>query len=127
MLVGDAYVFLDPIYSSGVFLALKSGEMAAGSIIDALRQNDPSAERLGAWSKEFKDGFHWMSKLVHAFYTDSFSFGRFIKQYPHHTGNITDLLVGKVFQPSASEVFKDMDPWMEQIAAKPAAPASAAS
>jgi flavin-dependent dehydrogenase len=124
VLVGDAYVFLDPIYSSGVFLALKSGEMAADSIIEALRQNDTSAARLGAWAKPFTDGVHWMSKLVHAFYTDSFSFGRFIKQFPHHTGNITDLLVGKVFQPSASEVFKDMDPWMEQIGAKPATPAS---
>jgi flavin-dependent dehydrogenase len=124
VLVGDAYVFLDPIYSSGVFLALKSGEMAADCIIDALRKKDPSAARLGAWEKPFNDGVHWMSKLVYAFYTDSFSFGRFIKQFPHHTGNITDLLVGKVFQPEASEVFKDMDPWMERIGAERAAPTS---
>ncbi len=123
VLVGDAYVFLDPIYSSGVFLALKSGEMAADAIIDGLRNNDTSGERLGAWAKPFTDGVRWMSKLVYAFYTDSFSFGRFIKQYPHHTGNITDLLVGKVFQPSASDVFKDMDPWMDEIAAKNAAAA----
>ena len=32
VLVGDAFGFLDPIYSSGVFLALKSGELAADSI-----------------------------------------------------------------------------------------------
>ena len=36
VLVGDAYGFLDPVYSSGVFLALKSGEMAADSILDGL-------------------------------------------------------------------------------------------
>src|SRR5687768_18094976 len=29
VLVGDAFGFLDPMYSSGVYLALKSGEMAA--------------------------------------------------------------------------------------------------
>ena len=28
-LVGDAFGFLDPLYSSGILLALKSGEMAA--------------------------------------------------------------------------------------------------
>ncbi|HEX3999546.1 MAG TPA: NAD(P)/FAD-dependent oxidoreductase [Pirellulales bacterium] len=122
VLIGDAYVFLDPIYSSGVFLALKSGEMAGDCIIDALKANDPSAARLGAWAKPFTDGVYWMSKLVYAFYNDSFSFGRFIKNYPHHVGNVTDLLVGKVFQPSAADVFKDMDPWIEQAAATKANP-----
>src|SRR5688572_5901289 len=32
VLVGDAFGFLDPIYSSGVLLALKSGELAADSV-----------------------------------------------------------------------------------------------
>ncbi len=36
VLVGDAFGFLDPVYSSGVFLALKSGEMAADAIIEGL-------------------------------------------------------------------------------------------
>ena len=35
MLVGDAFCFLDPMYSSGVYLALKSGEMAADAIAEA--------------------------------------------------------------------------------------------
>ena len=34
VLVGDAFGFLDPLYSSGVLLALKSGELAADAIID---------------------------------------------------------------------------------------------
>src|SRR5262244_1301955 len=36
ILIGDAYGFLDPIYSSGVLLALKMAELAADSIHDAL-------------------------------------------------------------------------------------------
>ena len=47
VLVGDAFGFLDPVYSSGLFLALKSGEMAADAINEALEKEDFSAEQLG--------------------------------------------------------------------------------
>src|SRR6478736_5043932 len=43
VLVGDAFGFLDPLYSSGVLLALKSGEMAADAIADGLEKGDTSA------------------------------------------------------------------------------------
>jgi NADP-dependent aldehyde dehydrogenase len=36
VLVGDAFGFLDPLYSSGVLLALKSGDLAADAIADGL-------------------------------------------------------------------------------------------
>ena len=38
VLVGDAFGFLDPLYSSGVLLALKSGELAADAIVEGLGQ-----------------------------------------------------------------------------------------
>src|SRR5439155_5689500 len=34
VLIGDAFGFLDPLYSSGVLLALRSGEMAADAIVE---------------------------------------------------------------------------------------------
>jgi flavin-dependent dehydrogenase len=40
ILIGDAYGFLDPIYSSGVLLALKMAELAADRIHDAFKHND---------------------------------------------------------------------------------------
>src|SRR6478736_9195797 len=43
VLVGDAFGFLDPLYSSGVLLALKSGELAADAIADGLAKGDTSA------------------------------------------------------------------------------------
>ena len=36
VLVGDAFGFLDPLYSSGVLLALKSGELAADAVVEGL-------------------------------------------------------------------------------------------
>ena len=47
VLVGDAFGFLDPLYSSGVLLALKSGELAADAIAEGLAKGDTSAAQLG--------------------------------------------------------------------------------
>src|SRR5262245_7571834 len=49
VLVGDAFGFLDPLYSSGVLLALRSGEMAADAIVEGLEKGDVSAAQLGKW------------------------------------------------------------------------------
>ena len=115
VLVGDAYGFIDPIYSSGVFLALKSGEMAAGAICDGLRRNDLSAEQLGNWTYEFDYGIQWIRKLVDSFYTPEFSFGSFMKEHPQYVKNLTDLLIGKVFEGDPGAIFTDMDPWIEKL------------
>ena len=117
VLVGDAYGFIDPVYSTGVFLALKSGEMASDAICDGLRRNDLSAEQLGAWTYEFDAGVHWMRKLVHTFYNKQFSFGGFMKEYPQYGGNLTDLLIGRVFDGDPGAMFDDLDPWIAQLGA----------
>jgi flavin-dependent dehydrogenase len=108
VLVGDAFGFLDPMYSSGVFLALKSGEMAADAINDGLERGDLSGAQLGRWGDELAHGMTVIRKLDYAFYTPTFSFGRFIKANPHHKDNVTAVLVGEVFKPNADEIFEPM-------------------
>lgn len=127
VLVGDAYAFLDPIYSSGVFLALKSGEMAADAIVEGLRNGDTSAGQLGKWADEFDLGLKWIAKLVYAFYTRDFSFGKFTMQHPEHKGGITDLLVGKVFSQQAGAVFDDLEPWMARASEASGEPSPSAA
>lgn len=121
VLVGDAYGFIDPIYSSGVYFALKSGEMAADVIIDGYKRDDLSAAHLCSWCEEFESGTRWVRKLVNAFYTNEFSFGQFMKQHPNHRGNLTDLLIGRIFHDQAGDIFEDMEPWIERIQSEPAA------
>ncbi len=113
VLVGDAFGFLDPIYSSGVFFALKSGEMAADAILEGFGSGDLSGPQLGKWAQQFADGMEWMRRLVYAFYTETFSFGQFVRRCPQHKGSVTDLLVGKVFLPGIGKVFDDMAPMLE--------------
>ena len=62
VLVGDAFGFLDPLYSSGVLLALRSGEMAADAISDALERGDTSAAALGRWEADFVRGMERMRR-----------------------------------------------------------------
>lgn len=100
VLVGDAFGFLDPIYSSGVFLALKSGELAADAIHAALEAGDVSGARLGAYGPEFLAGMEAMRKLVYAFYEPDFSFSKFLAQFPGCRNDLIHLLVGNVFRPT---------------------------
>src|SRR5262249_16080976 len=74
-LVGDAFGFLDPLYSSGVLLALTSGQMAADCIAEGLAKGDTSAAQLGKWEPGYVAGMERMRRLVCEFY-EGFSFGR---------------------------------------------------
>ena len=117
VLVGDAGGFIDPIYSTGVYLALKSGMLAGESIVDALGRNDVSEKMLGRWTTNYESGVDWLRKLVRVFYTNEFSFGSFMKAHPEHAKNLTDLLVGRVFEGNPGAIFKDLDPWLEKVKA----------
>jgi flavin-dependent dehydrogenase len=115
VLVGDAFGFLDPLYSSGVLLALRSGEMAADAVAEGLAKGDVSAAQLGKWGPEFIKGMDRMRRLVVEYY-DGFSFGRFVKRYPHFKGHITDLLIGDLFRDAVDEVVEPMNTMREPAA-----------
>ena len=108
VLVGDAFGFLDPVYSTGLFLALKSGEMAADVIIEAFDKNDFSEAQLGSFGPTFVKGMEAFRKLVYAFYTKEFSFARFLSEYPEHQGGIVDILSGDVFRKDVTHIFPAM-------------------
>jgi len=99
---GDAFSFLDPVFSSGLFLALRGGELAADAVSEALKSSDTSAEQFGEYSEQVCLMLESMRKLVYAFYDRNFSFGEFLKKYPQFRGDVTDCLVG--------DLQRDFDP-----------------
>lgn len=105
VLVGDAFAFLDPVFSSGVFLALKSGELAADAVDNALTAGDTSGARFAEYGDQLCRAIENMRRLVYAFYDTGFSFGRMLKQYPQLKGRLTDCLIGDVFQDQYDELF----------------------
>ncbi len=108
VLVGDAFGFLDPLYSSGVLLALRSGEMAADAIVEGLMAGDTSEAQLGKWGPGFNQGVDRMRRLVCEFY-EGFSFGKFIRTYPDLRGTVTDLLIGDLFTDRVDKVWGPLE------------------
>jgi flavin-dependent dehydrogenase len=108
VLVGDAFGFLDPIYSTGVFLALKSGEMAADVINEAFEKDDFSGKQLERFGPKFVEGMEAFRKLVYAFYTQEFSFSKFLRQFPECKQGIIDILSGNVYTENVRQLFEPM-------------------
>ncbi len=107
LLAGDAFAFLDPVFSSGLMLALKSGVMAGEEIHKAILEKDFSAKRFTDYGRHMREGIENMRKLVYAFYDPKFSFKQVIEKYPEAAGEITDCLSG--------DVNKDFSPLWKKI------------
>lgn len=107
VLVGDAFAFLDPVFSSGVFLALYSGVMAGDAADSALRAGDCSAERFTEYGTKFRTAIEAMRRLVYTFYDPTFRFADVLRDFPHLKSDLTDCLIGNAE--------KDYDPLFEAI------------
>lgn len=114
LLVGDALCFLDPVFSSGVMLALKSGVLAADAADEALSANDFSAKRFNDYAEFLREGVENMRKLIYAFYNPKFSFRQVTDKYPEAGGLITDCLSGDV-----NKDFSQLWSWIEEFVPLP--------
>lgn len=67
LLAGDAIAFVDPIFSSGVYLAMDSAERAAEVVAGALRDpaNEPSLQR--RYARHVRDGLSMFSWFIFRF------------------------------------------------------------
>ncbi|HSD71421.1 MAG TPA: NAD(P)/FAD-dependent oxidoreductase [Thermoanaerobaculia bacterium] len=97
-LVGDAATFLDPVFSTGVFLAMAMGERAARSIDAALaRTGSVRAADLAPYAKEVNRLVGRFRRFVYAFYDPVF-FEAFCSKEPFDPmrAAITTVLSGGV-------------------------------
>lgn len=100
LLVGDALGFMDPIYSSGLFLTLLSAELAATAITEALPSASPS---FAGYSREYQVAFDRFLALVRAFYQPDFHFSELAGD-PTARRGLIDLLTGDVNTGPATAV-----------------------
>ena len=59
-------------------------------------------------ARMFDRGVDRMRRLVCEYY-NGFSFGKFIKAYPHLKGKVTDLLIGDLFTDRVDEVWGPLE------------------
>ena len=96
VLAGDAFGFLDPVFSSGLMIALKSGVAAADAAHEALIAGDYSAHQFEGYGRMMIEGIENMRRLVYAFYDPNVSFKAVVDKYPDMNGALTDCLSGDV-------------------------------
>lgn len=70
--VGDAAGFMDPIFSSGIFIAMHSGQLAANTIVELLNGNRQKAQLLKRYEKRVNRAMDFYWEMVEGFYTTSF-------------------------------------------------------
>jgi flavin-dependent dehydrogenase len=70
--VGDAAGFMDPIFSSGVYVAMYSGRLAARAVIDSLAAADDGQARFEAYEKRILGAMELYWEMIDAFYTTPF-------------------------------------------------------
>jgi flavin-dependent dehydrogenase len=92
-----------------VFLALRSGELAADAILEAFEKDDFSAAQLGKHGGEFVGGMNSLRKLVYAFYDPGFSFGEFLRRHPDQKESLVHLLIGNVYRQPIDGLLRAMD------------------
>ncbi len=72
ILAGDAGSFLDPVFSTGVTIALESGMEAAAELDRAKARNDFSSRSFAAFSRRQRKRFTTFRRFVVGFYTPQF-------------------------------------------------------
>jgi flavin-dependent dehydrogenase len=72
LLVGDAGSFLDPVFSTGVAIALESGVEAGRALDAALAAGDLSARAFAVFNRRQRQRYRSFRRFVVAFYTRGF-------------------------------------------------------
>jgi len=70
--VGDAAAFLDPIFSTGVLLAMQGGLEAALAIDTGLSDGDLSARRFAGYERTVRRRYHHFRRFATGFYDPDF-------------------------------------------------------
>jgi flavin-dependent dehydrogenase len=70
--IGDAVVFVDPVFSTGVYVAMQSAELAAGVIVRAFRDGEFRAGRFDGYRRRVEAGTALFFEFIERYYDPAF-------------------------------------------------------
>jgi flavin-dependent dehydrogenase len=70
--IGDAVVFVDPVFSTGVYVAMQSAELASEVIVRAFRAGDFRAGRFDAYRRRVDAGTALFFEFIERYYDPAF-------------------------------------------------------
>ena len=114
LLIGDAARFVDPIFSSGVSVALYSAKFAAERITCALEVGDVSAEMFAPYEQKLRRGVEVWYEFIRLYYKLLHLFTYFIQSKEHRIG-VLRLLQGEVYDRDEVRVLDEMRKFIEKV------------
>jgi FADH2 O2-dependent halogenase len=107
LLVGDSARFVDPVFSSGVSVAMESAKRAADAIIAALRQNDVRATAFADYERAIRTGVDIWREFILLYYQLPPLFFDLISR-PESRSQLTRLLQGDVYDRATVPILSKM-------------------
>jgi flavin-dependent dehydrogenase len=102
LLAGDAGSFLDPVFSTGVAIALESGVEAAQAVAAGIQTGDFSARRFGRYARRQRQRYHSFRRFVLGFYTPAFRDLFFSEDPPHRVFRSLVTVFAGYWRPSVA-------------------------
>ncbi len=110
VLIGDAARFVDPIFSSGVSVAMNSARLASRDIVEAFQANDFSHERFTRFESTLRRGCNSWYEFISIYYRLNVLFTAFV-QDPRYRLDVLKMLQGDVYddeEPAALVAMREI-------------------
>ena len=107
VMIGDAARFVDPIFSSGVSVALNSARIACQDIIEAARDGDFSKHRFHRFEAKLRRGMANWYQFISVYYRLNILFTAFV-QDPRYRLDVLKMLQGDVYEDEEPAALTEM-------------------
>jgi flavin-dependent dehydrogenase len=114
VLVGDAARFVDPIFSTGVSIALNSARFASRDIIKATETGDFSRKSFQTYETTLRRGTKNWYEFISVYYRLNLLFTAFV-QDPRYRLDVLKLLQGDVYDEEEPAVLKRMKQIVREV------------
>lgn len=114
VMVGDAARFVDPIFSTGVSIALNSAKFASRDILEAAQIGDFSRQRFSTFEAKMRRGTRIWHEFISVYYRLNVLFTAFI-QDPRYRLDVLQLLQGDVYDEEEPEILRLMKKKVEEV------------
>lgn len=114
LLVGDAGRFVDPIFSTGVSIALNSARFASGDILNAARTGDFRKESFQTFESTLRRGTKNWYEFISVYYRLNVLFTAFVQDERYRL-DVVKLLQGDVYDDDDPKVLRKMKDIVSQV------------
>jgi FADH2 O2-dependent halogenase len=118
VLLGDAARFVDPIFSSGVSIALNSARLAHADALAALESGDFGRESFSRFERTMRRGVKNWYDFICLYYRLNVLFTYFVS-HPRHRLDVLQLLQGDVYDETPPKVIEQMQRKVAEVEQNP--------